>query len=149
MTVLAWDGVSLAADKLACAGNMRATVTKIARCGNELIGICGALPLGNLLRNWYLNGADPDMFPESGVDDETTEMVVIKADGKVWVYSGSSTPFEIEDKMCAFGAGNEAALAALYCGATAEQAVEIASMINITCGNGIDVLPLVSKEERH
>lgn len=149
MTVLAWDGVSLAADRLACAGNMRATVTKIVRCEDELIGICGAMSLGNLLRNWYLNGAAPDMFPESGIDDDTTEMVVIKADGKVWMYSGSSTPFEIEDKLCAFGAGNEAALAALYCGATAEQAVKITSMINITCGNGIDVLPLILKKERY
>ena len=149
MTVLAWDGKTLAADRLACAGMMKATVTKIAQAGEELLGICGNLSVGNELREWYLNGADPDCFPDSALSDGETDLVVVKADGTVWVYSASATPFQIEDPVCAFGAGAEAAWGALLCGASAQRAVEIASQINVSCGNGLDVLELNSDMRVH
>jgi len=149
MTVLAWDGKTLAADRLASSGTMKATVTKIARAGDDLIGICGTLTTGNELREWYLNGADSDFFPAAALEDGETELVVVKPDGKVWVYSGSHMPFQIEDEVCAFGAGAEAAWGALLCGASAERAVEVASQINITCGNGMDVLRLNKEEAVH
>ena len=149
MTVLAWDGKTLAADRLACAGMMKATVTKIARAGDELIGICGTLSVGNELRDWYLNGANPSYFPDAALDDGETDLVVVKSDGTVWVYSASSTPFQIEDPVCAFGAGAEAAWGALLCGASAQRAVEIASQINVSCGNGLDVLELNSDMRVH
>ena len=149
MTVLAWDGKTLAADRLACAGMMKATVTKIARVGEELVGVCGTLSVGNELRDWYLNGADPSYFPDAALDDGETDLVVVKSDGTVWVYSASSTPFQIEDPVCAFGAGAEAAWGALLCGASAQRAVEIASQINVSCGNGLDVLELNSDMRVH
>ena len=149
MTVLAWDGKTLAADRLACAGHTKATVTKILRFGKELLGICGNLATGKELKEWYLNGAAPDNFPVAALEDKDTELVVIKEDGRVWVYSASSVPFEIEDEVCAFGAGGEAAWAAMICGATAEQAVLVASQVNITCGNGMDILPLVEKKKKN
>lgn len=149
MTVLVWDGKTFAADRLACGGTMKHTVTKIIRAGNDLIGICGNLSVGNEMREWYLNGADPDLFPDSALEDGETDLVVITQEGKAMVYSGSSTPFEIEDEKCAFGSGAEAAWGALLCGATAQRAVEIASQINITCGNGMDVLELNSDMGAH
>lgn len=149
MTVLVWDGKTFAADRLACGGTMKHTVTKIARVDDELVGICGRLSTGNELRDWYLKGADPEYFPNAALDDPETDLVVIKADGTVWVYSASSTPFQVEDQVCTFGSGAEAAWGALLCGATAQRAVEIASQINITCGNGIDVLELNSDAEVH
>lgn len=149
MTVLAWDGKALAADRLACCGMQKATVTKIARAGDELIGICGSLSTGNELREWYLNGANPDYFPSAGLEDEDSELIVVKTDGTVWVYNGSATPFQIEDPVCAFGAGAQAAWGALLCGVSAERAVEIASQINISCGNGLDVLVLHEGAQVH
>ena len=149
MTVLAWDGKMLAADRLACAGMMKATVTKIARVGNELVGICGTLSIGNELREWYLKGADPDYFPDAALSDSETDLIVVKADGTVWVYSASATPFQIEDSVCAFGSGAEAAWGALLCGASAQRAVEIASQINVSCGNGFDLLELHEGTQVH
>jgi ATP-dependent protease HslVU (ClpYQ) peptidase subunit len=142
MTVLAWDGKTLAADRLACGGTMKHSVTKIARAGGDLIGICGNLSVGNEMRQWYLEGADTDLFPDSALEDGETELVVITNEGKVMVYSGSATPFEIEDEKCAFGSGAEAARAAMLYGANAVEAVDVASQINITCGNGFDALEL-------
>ena len=74
--------------------------------------------------------------------------MVIKENGRVWVYAASAVPFEIEDEVCAFGAGGEAAWAAMLCGATAEQAVMVTSQVNITCGNGMDILTLIEKKEK-
>lgn len=148
MTVLAWDGKTLAADRLACAGHLKATVTKILRFEKELLGICGNLATGKELKKWYLNGAETDNFPAAALEDGDTELVVIKENGRVWVYAASAVPFEIEDEVCAFGAGGEAAWAAMLCGASAEQAVSVASQVNITCGNGMDILPLIEKEKK-
>ena len=148
MTVLAWDGKTLAADRLACAGHMKATVTKILRFEKELLGICGNLATGKELKKWYLNGAETDNFPAAALEDGGTELVVIKENGRVWVYAASAVPFEIEDEVCAFGAGGEAAWAAMLCGATAEQAVTVTSQVNITCGNGMDILPLIEKDKK-
>lgn len=148
MTVLAWDGKTLAADRLACAGHTKASVTKILRYEKELLGICGNLATGKELKEWYLNGAEPDSFPVAALEDGDTELVVIKEDGRVRVYASSPVSYEIEDKVCAFGAGGEAAWAAMICGATAEQAVLVASQVNITCGNGMDILPLVEKKKK-
>ena len=148
MTVLAWDGKTLAADRLACAGHMKATVTKILRFEKELLGICGNLATGKELKMWYLSGAETDNFPAAALEDGGTELVVIKENGRVWVYAASAVPFEIEDEVCAFGAGGEAAWAAMLCGATAEQAVTVTSQVNITCGNGMDILPLIEKDKK-
>lgn len=148
MTVLAWDGKTLVADRLACAGHMKATVTKILRFEKELLGICGNLATGKELKKWYLTGAETDNFPAAALEDGDTELVVIKENGRVWVYAASAVPFEIEDEVCAFGAGGEAAWAAMLCGATAEQAVLVASQVNITCGNGMDILPLIEKKKK-
>lgn len=79
MTVIAWDGKTLAADKRVGYGNMHRTTTKIRRVGDALVGCSG---------------------------------------------SGSL------------------AVAAMHLGKSAREAVEIACLYDMNCGNGIDTLEL-------
>ena len=143
MTVIAWDGHTLAADKLACNGWTRGTVTKIWRHGRELLGVCGDLPIGLELRDWYAAGAVRPDFPAANRDqDKGASLIVVKPNGEVWKYESGPIPFRVEGKFCAFGSGDEAALVAMHCGRTAAEAVGLASMVNTTCGNGIDALTI-------
>jgi ATP-dependent protease HslVU (ClpYQ) peptidase subunit len=45
-----------------------------------------------------------------------------------------------EDKKTATGSGRDYALAAMHCGKTAREAVEIACLFETGCGNGVDEL---------
>jgi len=148
MTVLAWDGTTFAADKLCCNGSTKKTVTKIfkSHCKIDgsitLLGITGNVSIGMEMVSWYERGAVDSEYPQSNrQEDRGCSLVVIDKDN-VRVYESSPDPFVIEGKFCAFGCGEEAALAAMECGANAARAVEVVCMYNNGCGNGIDTLTL-------
>lgn len=143
MTVIAWDGKTLAADKLAVNGVTKTTVTKIHRVGGELVGYVGELTAGLELFGWYEAGAVPADFPQSVRDAKGGgSLVVVRSDRTVWKYEGCPMSFRLEGPFCAFGSGDESALIAMDCGKTAKEAVLIASKYNIYCGNGVDTLTL-------
>lgn len=104
MTVIAWDGQTLAADKLACNGWTRQTVTKIFRHGKELIGVCGNTSIGMEVRDWYTAGALRGDYPVANRKvDEGASLIVVKPDRTVWKYESSPIPFRVEGPFCAFG----------------------------------------------
>lgn len=143
MTVIAWDGTTLAADKRTLNGRTVGTVTKIFRVGRDLVGMTGGLASGMELLNWYRAGAEPSTFPEKNRDpDKCTSLVVIRADGSVWEFQNTPHPYKMDDKCCAWGCGDEAALVAMACGKTAVEAVLLASRFNNGCGDGVDSLTL-------
>lgn len=138
MTCVAWDGESLAADKRACAGSSISTVTKIHRIGNKLVGYAGELVSGIQLVNWIRDGGE---FPMAiAQDGEPPVQILLIADGLITVYENSPVPLVFEDPFFAIGSGRDYAIAAMHCGRTAAEAVEIASQYDADCGNGIDVL---------
>lgn len=143
MTVIAWDGKTLAADKLACFGATRGTVTKIFRSGNCLLAVAGNLSAGMELLQWFKAGAEPaDYPPGNRVENQGASLIVVRPDRTVWKFESSPYAFRVEGDFCAFGCGDESALIAMECGKTAQEAVEIASKYNTGCGNGIDTLEL-------
>ena len=147
MTVIAWDGTTLAADKLMCCGNTKKTVTKIFKkdIAGEccLLAITGNLSVGMETLDWYLSGAHCSEYPPANRSvDSGASLIVIKKDGSVLKYESSPSPFKNEGPFCAFGSGEETALAAMECGANAQRAVEVTCKYNAGCGNGIDTLTL-------
>ena len=143
MTVLAWDGRTLAADKLMVNGDCRQHTTKIERFGLQLLGVCGNLSVGRELLAWFKAGAEPALFPAGNRNlNEGASLVVINPDGGVWKYESSPHPFEVEGDFCAFGCGDTAALVAMHCGKTAREAAIIAGTFVHGCGGGYDALDL-------
>ncbi len=143
MTVIAWDGQTLAADKLACSGATRGTVTKIRRFGGELLAVAGNLSIGMEMAAWYEAGAKPADYPASNRNlNEGASLIVVKPDRTVWKYESSPYPFQCEGAFQAFGSGDESAKVAMACGKTAAEAVGLVSMFNTGCGNGCDTLRL-------
>ena len=144
MTVIAWDGKTLAADKQCTNGSTCILVTKIFRVGNDLIGITGNLSVGMEMINWFKDGALIDKFPESNrPEDRGCSLMLVKQNGEVWKYESSPYPYKVEGSFTAFGGGEESALVAMHLGATAEEAVRVTSIYNNGCGLGIDTLELL------
>jgi len=143
MTVIAWDGTTLAADRLALNGFAKVTTTKIRRFGHELLAVTGDLSVGMEMMQWYEDGADPTKFPASNRNpDAGSSLIVILANGNVVRYESGPHPFPLHGLPLAFGSGGEAAMVAMACGLAAEKAVLVVSRFNSTCGNGVDTLTL-------
>lgn len=140
MTVIAWDGQVLAADKRGTQAGLVRTITKIERYGNQLLGVSGETHIGAEMSAWFKAGADPEKFPPKARDDEATLMVV--REGQVWLYVTSPYPLLVEDRSTAIGSGRDFAIAAMALGLDAKAAVELASRFDAGCGNGVDTLTL-------
>ena len=142
MTIIAWDGKTLAADKRLTNCGMASPVTKIFRCEESLIGISGEFSLAQELINWYKNGCEIDKFPAFQRDeDDYVGMLVINKKG-VFKYGRTPFPMILESQFFAIGSGRDYAMAAMHLGKTAVEAVEIASIFDCGCGNGVDSLTL-------
>lgn len=143
MTVCCWDGKTLAADRMGDAGGLKRSVTKIRRFDGGLFGSAGSASRGAEIFAWIASGADPARVPAFQVSAEEYESVmVVRNDRTVWIYTCSPYPFQMEDPFHAIGSGRDFAMAAMYLGKTAEQAVHVASQFCSGCGMGIDTLEL-------
>lgn len=141
MTCIAFDGKTLAADKLATIGSTAYTVTKIWRLRGCLVAGAGDFDRINEMAAWFAAGAEPEKLPPFQRDNnDFVALLVIQPDLSILRYERGPVPCKYESKMHAMGSGREYAMAAMYLGKTAKEAVEIASALDVTCGNGVDTL---------
>lgn len=143
MTVIAWDGKHLAADKRGCSGTAIRTVTKIKKVDGVLVGLSGDYQWFGAMINWIDRGRKPEEYPLHQRDkDDWCPVLVIERDGTPSFYERSPFPIRIEDQFVAIGSGRDFAMAALHLGHTAVEAVDVACKLDSACGNGVDVLSL-------
>lgn len=144
MTCIAWDGKTLAADKLAGDQWTKFGITtKIHRVGGHLVGLAGIASLNREMLSWFAAGAKPEDFPaRQKVEADCSSMLVVNPDGSHTIYQAGPFPMLYESRYAAIGSGKEAAAAVMELGFGAKKAVEIASRVCAGCGNGMDVLEL-------
>ena len=141
MTVIAWEGKTLAADRQATTGSTKQSVKKIYATGGKLLGLTGDISVGMEMIDWYTAGADPKLYPQSNRNpSEGCSLIVVSPSGRVEKYESTPHAFEIQGPFAAFGNGADAALAVMHMGGTAARAVEIASQVCSGCGCGLDAL---------
>lgn len=146
MTVIAFDGKMLAADKQSTAGGLKSKVTKLFRVGDALVGISGDNVRGQELLAWLRQGAELDSYPKPRGDLYASAMLVTP-DGAIRLFEESPYPVNIEDRFCAIGSGRDFAMAAMLLGCDAKQAVSVACQLDPGCGLGVDLLELPSAHE--
>jgi 20S proteasome alpha/beta subunit len=147
MTVLAWDGITLAADKRGNGVTSISTTTKIFRINDCLVGYTGQLVFGEQMAEWFKAGENIADFPPSQRDkDDWALLLVVRSNGKLQLYERTPYPATYEDKLFAVGSGADYALAAMHCGRTAAEAVALTCLLDSSCGNGVDTLTLVLGE---
>lgn len=143
MTVIVWDGKTLAADKRAVsAGYGGGTVTKIHRWEGGLMGFSGDYDLGIAMLDWLRAGASPSQYPQRQRTEDYTAVIVVRRDGTVVRYEREPVPMPFQNVPQAMGSGRDYALAAIHLGCDARRAVEVACALDVGCGNGIDTLTL-------
>jgi len=151
MSIVAWDGKILAADKMAASG-VAEICTKIfkfkipvdfengEKLSDFVCAFTGPIPVGMLMVDWFKSGARKKEFPEVQKTDDWSRLIVAHHSFKygVRIYDNTPAYYELEDPFLAWGAGAEVALGAMAMGADAIGAVGIASRYYTTCGQGID-----------
>jgi 20S proteasome alpha/beta subunit len=134
MTTVAWrDGV-LAADKKGSVGNTGYRVTKLFKAKGHAIGFAGNQGVGLKFVDWWRAGK-PGKCP---LDDESEALVMDLATGRCYHYEEDGHPIPVEDKFASIGTGSDFAIGAMAAGATAVEAVKIASKWDNCSGLGIN-----------
>lgn len=149
MTVIAFDGYTVAADTQATAesGYVR-RCRKLWRAEDgAVLAIAGHFSAGLALMAWYNAGKLPKDFPQ-GKEVEDTVLLVFHKDRKPLSYEGHPIPMYWDDVLLADGSGKGAALGAMHMGATAKQAVEIAIKVCADCGGDVEVMELMDVPAR-
>ncbi len=139
MTTVAWDGKTLAADKQATNNGYGVKVTKIWKLNTGVImAASGDLTLALELRYWLESGGDPSKFPPKQRTADFTACMLAYPDGKLYKLEDGPIPFEVESAVHAMGSGRDFALAAMYLGKSAVEAIEVASALDHGTGKGVD-----------
>lgn len=142
MTVIAWDGRTLAADKMSTICGNPAVVTKIHRVPGGLVGFSGSGSHAAELLEWFRAGRKPEDYPKRD-EERGAGSLFISEDRKIHLYAYDSPYHEVfEQEFYARGAGRDYALAAMHLGHDARKAVEVACALDVNCGMGIDTLEL-------
>lgn len=142
MTIIVWDGTTLAADRGAVLNGHLSPVTKIFRVPGGLVGFSGKEGHAAALLHWFLGGRDADGWPKPFGTEAAMAIYVTPAG--VHLYTGEDGPNAAlyTSNMQAWGCGRDFALAALYLGCNAKRAAEVTCALDIYCGCGVDTLVL-------
>ena len=141
MTVIAYDGKTLAADRLKLSNDLKTITKKIMVKNNIVFAITGTLCHFEPLIDWYIKGANPNDYPKFQSTDDWSRLIVFE-NGKLFHYESEPYKLHIKEKIAAFGSGRDFALGALAMGADAKTAIKIASRFCTSCGMGIDAVDL-------
>lgn len=153
MTVIAYDGKTVAADKMSSDDSGFAIeITKIFRWEDkgkhQVLAFCGPTDGAWAMMGWYQAGCPAAEFPNTGrVHDQQSWLYVFELGKPVLEFNRHPVPVVRPSVRFAGGSGREAAMAAFHMGADAEQAAKIACLVMAgSCGLGVDVLELHSGE---
>lgn len=145
MTVVAFDGKTVAADRRALNQGVPVAVTKISSVlkvssGVPLIyAVTGDLPRALAILDWVKADKPADSFPPK--DDKWGLVAIFTKDEKgpiIRAYENSPLYFETRTFPWAAGSGRDFALMAMHLGKTAAEAVELTNQLTVECGNGVD-----------
>jgi len=145
MTVIAWDGKSLAVDRRGTSMGLAVILKKYKTLESGEIAVwCGSNDQGLMLADWYEKGADIETWPKFQKHDEWSDLVIASNSG-IKSFERHPVAQVMEDKLQAWGSGRDFALGAMQNGATAEEAVRVASQFNVYCGGGVDIFHFENK----
>jgi ATP-dependent protease HslVU (ClpYQ) peptidase subunit len=145
MTTIAWDGVTLAADRCSWSGAARRQVRKVfnIKASDEkrfLVGFCGDGAFALAVLDWMQGKAPKPMYTVYGVRADEQCALVIDEARVVWGVSGTLAYYRFEENMMALGSGQAYAWGALEAGASAQRAIEIAIKRSDFAAFGVDTV---------
>lgn len=151
MTTLAWDGREMAADSQSTLnGSIPNGVIKIFKEEDYILAFCGSIDEGYMFKAVM---ADELKAKDCRFTKDFSAMVWT-SDGEMTEWYDSIIPVPVCDKYVAMGSGAGAALAAMYAGKTAREAVEIAKKVDVFTGGKVisyswDVIKKKGKKKKN
>lgn len=151
MTTIAYRDGKIAADSLLTyitesggARKFRCAKLFKKKVGTEqrevIIATAGESAPALVFVDWYGSGAD---IPETLLYHECDfTCLIIESDGKLYEADKFCRPDEVLEPFYAIGSGSKEALAAMHCGKSAAEAVEIAAKVDLYTGGEIRVMSL-------
>ena len=150
MTVIAWDGFTLAADRQATVADTIYSTKKLwTYADGSAVAVTGDLSAGEYMRSWYESGSQIDQWPEIQKTEDWAILVVARPGKAPVYYERHPVPITVVDQFRAWGSGREVALGAMAMGADAINAVEIASRFVIGCGRGCDSVRINARKDKN
>lgn len=138
MSIVCWDGKTIAADRITTSGSLKFKGSKMRRLPNgDIVAWTGSTMGGIAMANWWESGADPNTFPPSQKTEDWSRLIVVSK-GKVFSYEQAPVKIPEDNGFMAWGSGQDFAMGALAFGATAVEAIKVASRLCVTCGMGIE-----------
>ena len=141
MSVVAWDGKTLAADR---AVNYSGTVMESRKSmrleDGTILAWSGRAGSGWAMVEWFKCGADLEHYPSfQSNENDWVLLIVVRPGEKPVYYEQAPAVIPVFANYCAWGVGMDLALGAMAAGADARRAVEIACIHEASCGFGVDV----------
>ena len=143
MSIIVWDGKTLAADTMACNGNLRRYCTKVWRKGDMLIGGAGTATGIQAMLNWVDRGMDAESFPKDMTEDSV--LWIVNKNGNMAKFENTPYPLTYHDKRWADGSGRDFAYGAMEMGADAATAVKVAMKHDAYCGGKVETVSFNDK----
>ncbi len=136
MTIIATDGVTLAADSLAVVTatgeRLKRPSRKIVYWRDKIYAACGDGQLAQPLAEWHAGGARSNHLPSDLAACEWT-LLVIDRNGMKTLMNDRVIDHEVEPPF-ALGTADQIALGAMHADASPQVACLIACTLNIYCG---------------
>ena len=151
MTTIAWDAASgvMAADTQCTSGNRKFRTSKVKRlkCGG-LIGGSGSVAHMLKVQRWAEGGFKLDEMPDFGDSGGDFEALIVKGDGSVYLLDEEMELMPFTDEFIAVGSGGPYAVAAMACGRTPAEAVEVAGRFDAATSGPVEVFKLTKPRGR-
>ena len=144
MTVIVWDGITLATDRQLTNNGYKREERKIhcSADGREILMFCGAVDFGNELMLWYNEGRHKESWPEFQLnEDRWCTLVIGRQDGSVVCVYQQPVMIPVRSaRTWGEQTARDVALGAMLMGACATKAIEVANSCCIACGFGYDAV---------
>lgn len=103
----------------------------------HIVGITGTFSAGLMFVRWYEDsGAEPPPEADSEDSDNEFEALILRPDG-VFMADNNCELMRVVDPFVATGSGGAAATAAMHCGKSAVEAIEIAALCDLRTGGPV------------
>lgn len=148
MTTIAYSRAAgeVAADTQCTNGTRKMRTHKVHRIkGGALFAGAGTLTHILKVQRWAEGGFKPDDLPDFGEESPDFEVLIVFADGSARVLDEGMELLPFTDDYIALGTGSSYALAAMHCGKSPAEAVEVAAVYDCATSGPVEVFKIKSK----
>lgn len=150
MTTVVYKNGCLAFDSRLVEDNIcTGTIVKGRHTKNLLMAGCGACEDIVAVFDWLEAGGGEENKKKFGLAREVKcQVLTINKNGEVISYEGQLYPMKTNSPWYALGSGSDVALGALEMGATAKEAVQVASKYDVNTGGTVHTLSIKRLQQK-